>query len=357
MKRRCGRRLSHFKIGLTITFVLGMFFIYFITSIFVGTFIITLSHFGALDSFSQRIPAYPILLTLVTSVLFGTAITRITAASFLHPIREVIEATNKLSAGDFSVRLDIRTSPEFEELSESFNRMAEDLGNTELLRTDFVNNFSHEFKTPIVSIKGFAEMLKYEDLTPEERNEYLDIIIAESGRLSTLATNVLNLTKIENQTILSDKKRFNISEQIRNSIVILQQKWEEKKLDVSVEGEDIKLFGNEEFLSQVWINLLDNAIKFAPKGSQIDISIMQEADSFIYKIIDYGPMIDENTRERMFDKFYQGDKSHSTAGNGLGLTLVKRIVNLHDGTIDCDSKEDGTTFIVTLPIHSPEEAN
>lgn len=168
------------------------------------------------------------IITLVSCILIGVVVSACSSRAVLKNVREFIEVTDKLSRGDFSARLNIRKPPEFRILSKNFNTMAEELGSIEVLRTDFINNFSHEFKTPIISIKGFAEILKDDDLSKEERNEYLDIIIEESKRLTSLATNVLNLSKIETQAILKEKQMFNIGEQIRQSILLLDSKFQSK---------------------------------------------------------------------------------------------------------------------------------
>jgi signal transduction histidine kinase len=188
----------------------------------------------------------------------------------LKPNRMVITAYQSAAGGDFSTRLYIDRPSELRELADSFNRMAHELGGIELLRSDFVNNFSHEFKTPIVSIKGFAEMLKLDDLTQEERNEYLDIVISESGRLAALATNILNLSKVENQTILSDKQPFDLAEQIGDVSSCWNQLGAVRPFNVrGFTG--YTLCRHEEQLNQVWLNLLNNAVKFTPRAAKSEL--------------------------------------------------------------------------------------
>lgn len=236
----------------------------------------------------------------------------------------------------------------FGHFSNKFNHMAEELGSVEMLRTDFVGNFSHEFKTPIVSIRGFAKALKWDDLTEEERTEYLDIIISESERLSELSQNVLYLSKIENQTIITNKRRYNLSEQIRRVVALLDHKFSEKQLEVLFDSDEFMITANEEMMKQVWINLLDNGIKFSPLGGKIAISIKQEKDNLSVKISNQGDEIPPEMKEHIFDKFYQGDLSHSTNGNGLGLAIVKKIINLHSGKIIVHSSKNGCTFELLL---------
>ena len=218
-----------------------------------------------------------------------------------------------------------------------------------MLRSDFINNFSHEFKTPIVSIAGFASLLKQGDLPRAEQLEYLDIIESESKRLADMATNVLNMTKVENQTILTDVTEFNLSEQLRTCVLLLERKWEKKNLEMNLELEEHTISGNQELLRQVWVNLLDNAIKFSPEGQSVEISAAEEENAVAVSICNTGSYIPQNQQEAIFRKFYQADHSHSTEGNGIGLAVVKRVVELHEGTIRVESNPSFTKFTVTLP--------
>ncbi len=341
------------QFGLSMLFAMVVLYILLITSVIVGGAFLFLLRQGRL-TLSLHQPFFPVMVLLISSVLVGTLVSYFTSRLPLRPLRSVIRATNRLADGDFSVRLNMNWTPEAAELSESFNRMAEELGNTELLRSDFVNSFSHEFKTPIVSIKGFAEMLRAGDLTDAEREEYLDIIIRESSRLATLSTNVLALSKVENQSIVADKTRFNAGEQIRRTLILLQPKWEEKDLEPAIEGEDIFLWGSEEMLDQVWLNLLDNAIKFAPCGAAVKVTMAQENGVALFRFFNEGSPIAPDKLERIFDKFYQVDPSRAAAGNGLGLTLVRRIVELHGGSVSAASDEAGTCFTLRLPLPEGE---
>lgn len=344
------RRLKN-RIGLSLLFSIVVLVLFLITALIVGAISFILIKAGLLNQFSRYGHIVQILIVLLACVIVGTIISPVMGRFALKSIHKVIAAINQLASGDFSVRLDRDGPPEVHKLAESFNLMAEELGGLELLRTDFVNNFSHEFKTPIVSIKGFAEMLKYDDLTPEERHEYLDIVISESSRLAALATNVLNLSKVENKTILTDKHSFNIGEQVRNCILLLQSKWEQKRILLTVEIKDVWCCGNEELLYQVWLNLFDNAVKFTPEGSTIGVMLDEVDGKAVFTLRDSGDGISADAVEHIFDKFYQADTSHATAGNGLGLTLAQKIVLLHDGSIVCKSVlGEGTAFIVELPI-------
>lgn len=356
MKKECRLGKQHPPNGrliLPVLFSVIVFIIFLITSAIIMLVSVILLQSGAINlaKLSRQEPIVPFALMLLLSILIGTVVSFIISRIPLRPIRRLIDAINRLAAGDFSVRLSSTVTPTFRELVESFNRMAEELGGIELLRTDFINNFSHEFKTPIVSIKGFAEELKHDDLTKEQRDEYLDIIIAESSRLASLATNVLNLSKIEQQVILTDQKAFNLTEQVRRCILLFENKWEKKHISLNVEMEELSYTGSEELLNQIWLNLIDNAVKFTPQGGVIGIRLSKSVDTLQFVIADDGCGISEEALSRVFDKFYQADPARAGSGNGIGLTVAKRIAELHGGTISCRSQEGvGTEFTVTLPL-------
>ena len=356
MKKECVLGKKHPAPGrllLPVLFSVIVFIIFLITSAIVMLVSAILLQTGTINlvKISRQEPIVPFAMLLMVSIIIGTVVSFVISRSPLRPIRRVIDAINRLAAGDFSVRLSTTTAPTFRELVESFNRMAEELGGTELLRTDFINNFSHEFKTPIVSIKGFAEELKHDDLSKEQRDEYLDIIIAESSRLASLATNVLNLSKIEQQVILTDQKEFNLTEQVRRCILLFENKWEKKHLSLNVEMEELSFTGSEELLNQIWLNLIDNAVKFTPQGGVIGIRLYKSGGEIRFAITDDGCGIPAEAVGRVFDKFYQADPARAGSGNGIGLTVAKRIAELHGGTIVCRSEEGvGTEFTVTLPL-------
>ena len=272
----------------------------------------------------------------------------------LRPINELIDKMNRLAAGDFRARL--RFGPTlssyrvFREISDSFNTMAEELENTEMLRMDFVNNLSHEFKTPIVSIAGFAKLLRQRELPREQQIEYLSAIEEESRRLSSMATNVLHLSRVENQTILTDKTRFNLAEQLRHAVLLLEDRWTKKEITPDLRLEECKIEASEELLSEVWINLIDNAVKFSPRRGRVSLSSKKEGRAITVTVQNESPAIPEGKLEKLFAKFYQADESHATQGNGIGLAIVKRVVELHGGrvTVACEGGE--IAFSVTLPI-------
>ena len=347
------KKAFHQRFGLTALFSVIVFAILMITSMLIFIVGILLVRINVINlvKISRSEPMLPVFMLLVISVVVGTVVSFIISRIPLKPIRQVIDATNRLAEGDFSVRLHLSGPSSFQELASSFNRMAEELGGIELLRTDFVDNFSHEFKTPIVSIKGFAEELRHDDLTKEQRNEYLGIIISESTRLSALATNVLNLSRVEKQAILNNRARFDLSEQVRRCVLLFENKWEQRRLNLTVELDEVSLVGDEELLSQVWLNLIDNAVKFTPEGGSVEIRLTRQENAARFVIRDDGYGITQEAQKHIFDKFYQGDASRAVPGNGLGLSIAKRVVALHGGSILCDSQEGvGTAFTVELPL-------
>lgn len=297
---------------------------------------------------------WPFIIFAVTSVVLGFGASAIVSIIPIRPVADIIDGLNELSTGNYNARIDLGKHKSLKSVADAFNSLATELGNTEMLRSDFINNFSHEFKTPIVSISGFAKLLADDSLSDERRAEYLKIIEEEAGRLSDLATNVLNLSKVENMSILTEKKRFNASEQIRNCLLLLEKKWSAKNIDLDVEFDDYDIEADEELMKQVWINLFDNAIKFTPDGGKISVSVAGDARFICATITNYGAEIPSESLGKVFNKFYQGDTSHASRGNGIGLSIVKRIVDLHGGTVTVNSGDGKTVFAVTLP--APPEA-
>ncbi len=294
-----------------------------------------------------------LLFVVLISIITGTVIVALTQSIPTKLFQGIIDRLNQLASGDFKARLEfgcpLKSLSCFAELSDSFNAMARELEQTELLRSDFINNFSHEFKTPIVSIAGFTKLLRRGNLTQAQKDEYLAIIEEESLRLSDMATNVLNVTKVENQTILTDVTPYNLSEQLRSCVLLLENRWTRKNLSLELDFDEYTILANEELLKQVWINLLDNAIKFSPPTGEIVLKIDPVWDSVQVSITNFGSDIPADKQEKIFNKFYQADESHGSKGNGVGLAIVKQIVELHHGTVQVDSADGKTTFAVLLP--------
>lgn len=340
----------HHRLLLTIFFSLLVFVILALTLLIVGGLAYLLWESGILKIDSHNTPMGVFIAGYaLASLAVGMVVSVLVAHLPLKPFDILINAMNRLASGDYRTRVELGEHTLARELTESFNTMAQELEKTEMLRADFVNNFSHEFKTPINSILGFARLLNREELPEAQRREYLGIIEEESARLSLMATRVLELTKVENQSILTDVTTFNLSEQIRGCVLLLERKWEAKALDMVLEFEDVSIAANRELLKQVWINLLDNAIKFSPEGATVELDIRREPGWLRISVKNSGSQISREDRERIFQKFYQADTSHAAEGTGIGLAIVKRIVELHGGETRVDSTLGGVVFTVSLP--------
>ncbi len=340
-----------FPSSLTLRFAIGIFVLLLLDVLICSVFVLLLLHLGYWSWDHVKQWWEPLILLAGSSVILGSGLSVLFSRSFLAPVQNAVWMADRLAEGDFQARMEPEGGREMRRLAESFNHMARELGSLELLRSDFVNDFSHEFKTPIASIRGFARMLQREDLSGEERREYLEIIVRESNRLTDLATNVLNLSKLEKQTILSGQTEFNCTEQLRRALALLEPRWSKKEQQFLFEGDEIFLTGNKELLDQVWINLLDNAIKFSPEKSVIKILFRKRPGCVLFTLTDQGPGMGPEEQKHVFEKFYQGDGSRNVSGNGLGLSIAKRIVELHRGNIEIvKSDERGTIFEVSLPL-------
>lgn len=353
MKNNRKERITRLK--LTLFFSGFVFAIIIIALGIVFGIIALLIHIGALE-LGDNIPSIKqnILNVALISLILGFITSFSTGSFSISPFNVVVNAMDSLASGNYAVRLKFKSlfakTKIAKDFEKSFNSMAAELQKTEMLRSDFVNNFSHEFKTPIVSIAGFAKLLKHGGLTPEQQKEYIEIIEEESLRLSYMATNVLSLTKIENQVILTDISSFNLSEQIRNSVLLLQSKWEKKNLELILDFDEYYVNAHEEMLKQVWINIVDNAVKFTPENGKIEIDIRKQGQIITVSVINTGEPISEEKIPLIFNKFYQGDESHTSEGNGIGLAIVKHVVNLHHGEIKVKSQNGTTCFKLILPI-------
>lgn len=275
--------------------------------------------------------------------------------TYEEPLSNLAEATNKVSHGDFSVYMPtIHTSDRWDYLDLmilDFNKMVEELGSIETLKTDFVSNVSHEMKTPISIMKNYAELLQKDNITEEQRKEYSEYIEHAAMKLSNLISNILKLNKLENQKITPLAELYDVSRQLCDCILQFEEVWEEKAIEMDIELEDSAFaYADENLMELVWNNLLSNALKFTEPGGRIFVKQTSEEKKVIVTIEDTGCGMSEENVKHIFDKFYQGDSSHSRDGNGLGLAMVKRVIELVDGTIIVDSKEGkGSIFTVVLP--------
>ena len=288
---------------------------------------------------------------ILASVIAGGVLNNFLSIRYFGPVLKLEKAMQQVAEGDFSVRLKTgKHLKEIQDIYSNFNLMVQELEATEILQTDFVSNVSHEFKTPISAIEGYATLLQDSDMPiSEEQEQYIDKILFNTGRLSHLAGNILLLSKIEHQAIQPRQNWYRLDEQIRQSIVMLEPKWSEKELEFDVDMVDVEYLGNENLICHVWDNLLSNAIKFSPCGGTIYIRMMPEGEKIRFSIENEGPQIREDSMKHIFDKFYQCDSSHKQEGNGLGLALVKQILNLCKGTIFVENiPGSGCRFTVIL---------
>lgn len=286
-------------------------------------------------------PLVLMMALLVVSLVIGFLVTSLLSKLFFDPIKRLRKAMEQVAEGDFSVRLEDRSSSrEIMEIYSGFNLMAKELGATEILQTDFVSNVSHEFKTPINAIEGYTTLLQSDNLD-EEQKQYVEKILFNTRRLSSLVGSILLLSKIENQSIQTNRTRYRLDEQIRQSIVALEPAWEKKEIEFDVDMDRVEYVGDESMMRHVWDNLIGNAIKFDPPCGMVRIRLSQTGEKITFTIEDCGPGLTEEAEKHLFDKFYQADSSHKEEGNGLGLALVKRILAISGGEITAENLDGG----------------
>ena len=293
-----------------------------------------------------------VLSMLVPIVVLVTLVNFLFTRYIYRYLDKISDAMQKVADGDYTVRLDAEKDQPFRELYRNFNTMAEELGGVEMLKNDFINGYAHELRTPITSINGFAEMLLNDDgtLSREEKRSYLEIIASESRRLADLAGNSLLMSKLDTQKIIPDKKPFSLDEQLRRCSILLSGQWTEKELDMTMDLDEAVYVGDYDLMQHLWINLLTNAVKYTPKGGSITVTLKNEEKFIAVSVADTGKGIPPEDRERIFDKYYQTDKSHSKRGLGLGLAICRRIVQLCNGSLTVESEVGvGSTFTVKLP--------
>ena len=290
---------------------------------------------------------------LLITFLFGTADFIRRRITVDRPVKQITEATNKIMQGDFLARVPPihgAGTEGFNEIGKAINKMAEELSGTETLRTDFIANVSHELKTPLAVMGNYATMLQRPGITEEEKNAYAKSISEAARKLAQLITNILKLNKLENQQIFPQPQEFDLGEQLYQCLLGFEDAWEAKNLEIETDIEDdVTIKSDPELLSLVWNNLISNAVKFTPDGGTIGISLKTAGNVVTVQVCDTGCGMKPEVGQHIFEKFYQGDTSHATQGNGLGLALVKRVIDILNGEIGVQSiYGEGSTFTVKL---------
>lgn len=304
--------------------------------------------FSVTDTYQAA--GYEALGTLVIFILTVVPMNTVLYRRRLRELTILSEGISKVADGNYGTRIDTAKGGQMTPVYEDFNKMCSELSSVEILRNDFINSYSHEFRTPIASINGFASLLLEKELPDSQRRECLQIIVEESSRLSNLANNTILLSKLTSQQIVTDTGRYDISEQIRQCAIILSGSWMEKKIDFGCQLCPAMFTGNKELMQHLWLNLLGNAVKFTPTGGEITAAVTVQDGSIIVRISDTGEGMSEETMAHLFDPYYQGNISHTGQGLGLGLSIAKRIVELCGGSISVQSEPGtGSCFTVTLP--------
>lgn len=341
------KQFGNSKMRTKLTFsILAVFVIYLVLVV------IILAILGALGiSVSELSSPWVLLFFLMLLCVFMSTIASYYLMNKVFtPLEQISRASRQVAAGDFTPELSYHG--EFEELEntfQNFNRMVKELNSVEIMRNDFIADVSHEFKTPLSAISGCATLLQDSELTEEERNEYIRKIFFNIEKLNDLTENILRLSKMEHQQFMEHPVRFRLDEQIREAIVLLEPKWSEKNLNLDLELPEVVFTGHSSLLFQVWTNVIGNAIKYTDAGGTITISLKEKKEYVMICIRDTGIGMSKETQEHIFDKFYQGDTSRKSQGNGLGLAICKEIIKKCNGEIVVDSTLGvGSTFLVKL---------
>ena len=333
-------------LGTMFLLVLGLVAVYVVLALGIFALVQQLVH---LDKANYTL-LWPILILTISAIL-GVLLAVFIFRGYLAPLSRLMQATQSVASGDYSVRVEMRGARgEVAEYIRSFNKMAEELSGVALLRMDFVNTFSHEFKTPLISIRGFAKLLQNDDLTPEQRQTYTNTVVQQSERLAAMSTHILELAQYENTEIVSGKTLYRLDEQLRRCVRQQERDWLQKGLTVEGDLDQVDYYGNEELVEHIWSNLLSNAIRFTPSGGQITVVLRQSEGEITVSVSDTGIGMDEETQRHIFEKFYRAAPYPDSRGTGLGLSIVRRVVALCGGRVAVFSRPgNGSTFTVTLP--------
>lgn len=300
---------------------------------------------------SRNVPGF-LIATAVTSALVGTGVGTWLGNLVLAPVKRISEASKRIAQGDFDIELPHGfQAREVSELSRNFNTMARELSRVETLRSDFMANVSHEFKTPLASIEGYASLMKNPDLSPEKRAAYAEKVAIAAHRLSVLTEQTLLLSQLDNRDDLPEREAFSLDESLRRMVLAHELEWSARDIEIDVDLEEVQIRAERNLLSLIWENLMTNALKHTPNGGRIGIRLREEDGNAVVSVTDSGEGMQPDVLERVFERFYQGDASRSKEGSGLGLSIAKRTAHLHGGTISAKSEPgNGSTFTVVLPL-------
>lgn len=327
------------------------YFTFFVSIIICGAVSISILISKYTDEFVVSVLGIPKFIVLViSSLIIGGVFSYFVGKFAFSPIKKIRNAMNEVSEGNLDISVkEEHLFNEIEDINHAFNIMVKELRSTEIIQSDFISNVSHEFKTPLTSIEGYATMLEDGNLSEEER-EYVKKILFNAHRMSELVNNILLLSKLDHQGIEDFKEEFSVDEQIRQEILATEIKWSEKKIEFDIDLDSVTFYGNIGLISHIWSNLLGNAIKFSPYGGTIKMTLKTENDGIVFCISDEGEGVKEDVKNYIFDRFYQVDTSHKQEGNGLGLALVKKIVDIYGGEVAVDNLQPkGCVFTVRLP--------
>lgn len=315
--------------------------------LFLGLYILDYE-FGIFKIVTES-PILSLIILYLISLILGWILSYFVGKRISKPFRDIKSAISEISCGNFDINIDKTKNKDINEIIEQFNNMAQELKAIETLKSDFISNVSHEFKTPLAVISSYTKALQKNNLSQEMQNNYLCVIENNVQKLSGMSEKILSLSKLENQQVALTKEHYSLDEQIRQCIVSMQPEWQKKQIEFDLDLQEISFFGSKQLMEQVWQNLIQNAIKFSNNNSTITISLQKTEAHIIVNITDTGIGMSEETCKHAFDKFFQGDTSHSQSGNGLGLALVKQILTLHDSTISVTSElNHGSTFTILL---------
>lgn len=324
-------------------FIAAIFGVNFVTNTVNALVLIVLHYMGALGTVAPLALGVSYVLSVT---VIGSALSAVVGRRFFSRFLDVAEKLNRVAGGDYTARVEENQGfEELDEMARSFNRMASELESTELMRNDFIANVSHEFKTPLAAIEGYASLIKKD--CPD--SQYADEIIAATRRLSRLTGNILLLSRLENQTPEITRRPFRLDRQLRDAVLMFERQWTEKNLELDLDLAAIEYSGSEDLLMHVWQNVIGNAVKFSPEGGRLTVKLEKTIAFVIVTVADSGPGFKEGDERRIFEKFYQSDVSHSTEGNGLGLPLAAKIVALHGGEITAGT-DKGAVVKIKLPV-------